>query len=603
MEFIEIGKLSIAPFEVEQILELKMEKKLNDHAVLYLHGIIKDDFKETTVTKVSQDTRITLKYDNKTIFCGVIKDINVTCVDAVYYLKATAISTTVLIDVKPMKRSFQEKGKDYKDIANEITKEQKTSITYNSPTKKVEDIILQYSETDWEFIKRLASHSNNVIIPVANSETPKFIFGVEEGGEYREKLEMLNYTVSKDMSMYRTLSQSKELNFKEDDAVIYKVKTNHFVFDIGDKLGLNDKPLFISNAVLRLKNSVLSCTYLLVTKTAIASEKIHNKHIVGLTLSGKVLKVENDKVKVQLSVDEKQEESKAYSFSYATPYTAEGHTGWYVMPEIGDTVQIIFPTEEESKAYATAAIRQKDSDKTTDPKTKYLRTPAGKEIKLNGEEILITAKDGTTFIKINENSGIEIKTDKPISVTSGANISMNSASDFSINSGKKLTITAKEAIEMTCVDNKVKLETPSTGIEITAKKPIKVTGEDNINISSKKKLTETATEDIKISTDKKLDITAKEMVEIECKENNIKLESGSEGILLDSKKPIKLTTGREIDIISEKDLTLNSEKEVKISAGTNLSAHAESEVKIVCRGSSVKLDGNIDLKAKLIKEN
>ena len=34
-----------------------------------------------------------------------------------------------------------------------------------------------------------------------------------------------------------------------------------------------------------------------------------------------------------LAIDAGQEESKAYPFPYATGYSADGHTGWYVMPE------------------------------------------------------------------------------------------------------------------------------------------------------------------------------------------------------------------------------------------------------------------------------
>lgn len=331
--------------------------------------------------------------------------------------------------------------------------------------------------------------------------------------------------------------------------------------------------------------------------------KIYNENIVGLTLSGKVLEAIHDKVKVHLSVDEKQEVSKAYAFSYATGYSAEDHTGWYVMPEVGDTVQVIFPIEDENKAYAAAAIRQKDSDKTTDPKIKYLRTPNGKEIKLDKEEILITANDGVTFIKINENSGIEIKTDKPISVSSGDSVTLSSASNFTINSGKRLTITAQEAIDMTCQGNSVKLETKESGIEVDSQRPIKVTGSDNVDVTSKKKMKLSSDNEFTLSTDNKLDVSAKETMELTCKDNSIKLESGGAGIDMASAKPIKVTGSDNVDITSKKDLTASASMDFNISADKKLALSADSAIESSCKGSSIKMDGNIDLKAKLINEN
>lgn len=44
--------------------------------------------------------------------------------------------------------------------------------------------------------------------------------------------------------------------------------------------------------------------------------------------------------------------------SFATGYTVEGHIGWYVMPESGDMVRVLFPTEDEDEVYAAQSVRQ-----------------------------------------------------------------------------------------------------------------------------------------------------------------------------------------------------------------------------------------------------
>lgn len=611
MDLIEVGNLTVAPFELERILEIKMEKKMNEHATLYLHGVIQDGPEDSIVTDMTERTPIKFQHGDKVIFNGILQNINVICENKVYYLKATAISHSVLLDLKPMKRSFQEKGMEFEKIAEYVIKDAKAKMTFDAPVKKVENLMLQYNETDWQFVKRLASHSNSVLIPSADSDQPEFLFGVPEGVEYQDKLEVFNYSVSKNMSLFRHLSQSEELNFTEADAVIYTMETDDFIFDLGDMLSLNDSALYVYHAELHLVDSVFTCTYRLSTKTALSVSKGYNKDIAGLTLTGKVLKAEGDKIKVHLAIDETQEEGKAYPFSYATGYSAEAHTGWYVMPEEGDTVQVLFPTENENDAYSDMSIRQADSDRTTDPKIKYLRTPDGKEIKLEKEEILITAKDGVTFIRINETSGVDIITDKAvqvnaggsISVTAGDTISMKSTNDFTINSGKNLNISAADSITMTCRDNSMKLETSSSGIEIDAKKPIKVTGGDTVDIKSKAKFTTISNDMFQLSVDKKLDVSSKETIEMVCKDNSMKLESGGSGILLDSGKAIKVTGKDKVDVTSSSDFTASSSKNMNLSASQKLALSADSAIEASSKGSSIKMDGDIDLKAKLIKEN
>ena len=57
------------------------------------------------------------------MFCGVASGIGVVCENGVYYLEAEAVSWTIKLDLEKKKRSFQEKGLSYKDIAGKLAKE------------------------------------------------------------------------------------------------------------------------------------------------------------------------------------------------------------------------------------------------------------------------------------------------------------------------------------------------------------------------------------------------------------------------------------------------------------------------------------------------
>ncbi len=71
-----------------------------------------------------------------------------------------------------------------------------------------------------------------------------------------------------------------------------------------------------------------------------------------------------------------------------------------------------------------------------------------------------------------------------VTVNSSDQISMTSVNDSSINAGRNLSVTVADSITMICRENSMKFETPSTGIEMSAAKPVKVTGGNTIDITS-----------------------------------------------------------------------------------------------------------------------
>ncbi len=72
---------------------------------------------------------------------------------------------------------------------------------------------------------------------------------------------------------------------------------------------------------------------------------------------------------------------------------------------------------------------------------------------------------------------------------------------------------------------------------------------------------------------------------------------------ISSGKAISIDGKNTLDIKSAKKMDISSSQDVEVSAGKKMSLSALSKFEQECNGSSIKLDGNIDMKAKLIKEN
>ena len=508
MKQIDVGGIKVSPFEFDSILEMRIEKKLNEHETLYVCGIVKEDQQLSPVTDMEAGTRIVCENGGQAYFKGVLQSVKIKRRDNLHYLEVSAISNTVLLDTVKYKRSFQDNSQTYKSIVETVIKDNGASAIFNAPETTVENIILQYDETDWEFAKRLASHTRDVLIPVVGDE-PSFYFGATDKGG--AKLETNNFDISKEFVRI----QSEGGTQKIEEILICVVETDEFICELGEGLTLNGTDYFVRKVSIAYVNSVLTITYTLSDKTAISTHKYYNPAIIGLVLDGTVLEVENDKLKLHLVIDDEQDVGLAHLFKYATGYSMESHTGWYVMPEVGDTVQLLFPTEDEKYAYAASSVRRDDTERTEDHLVKYLRTSFGKEIKFDKNEILISALDDVTYIRVNEdeNKGIEIITPHPILVRSDSTMNIESKDDMTVTTEKNLFIQAKDSIKMVNAGNVMSFVTDA-GISASTDKKLNVSSEDNVSVTGSKEIRASAKENMRFDSGSKLIASADASIEL-----------------------------------------------------------------------------------------
>ena len=170
------------------------------------------------------------------LFKGIILNITIKAVMGVYYLEAEAISNTYNMDVKLNSRSFQNKDMTYKALVENVISSYAgaDSIHMVPDDKGIEKLIVQYNETDWEFLMRMASRFNTSLVTDATATSPKFWFGIPEGIN-KGKLEDFNYSVSKRISDFRNSSENFIDGIAEDDFIYYEVETDK-ILDIGNEV-------------------------------------------------------------------------------------------------------------------------------------------------------------------------------------------------------------------------------------------------------------------------------------------------------------------------------------------------------------------------------
>lgn len=182
--------------------------------------------------------------------------------------------------------------------------------------------------------------------------------------------------------------------------------------------------------------------------------------------------VVRDEVKVQLDCDQEWSLATANLFPYSTMYASDDQTGWYCMPEQGDSIRLYFPNAREAEGIALSSVRKKipeeamsspssspasaqttqtggggggitttvvqqeqlqpivqyDKDLKEDlmanPNTKFLLTPTGQKITFEEDKITITGATG------------------------GATLTLTSAGTIILNCENKITLQASKQIEM-----------------------------------------------------------------------------------------------------------------------------------------------------------
>ncbi len=468
--------------EVVNLQELKITQTINEHATLHLTAILKETSEIEYVSNTNAYDTIEVVKDEpeyKTIFKGIVRNIEIQQIDKVYYLFVTGVSGSFFADIEKKSCSFQDKGMTYYEM---VTKAIESPFELGDGKEKakkpggiidratngatIDKFIMQFKETDWEFVKRMASHFNAGLIPSLRDDTPKIIMGIPQGTP-RGKIEKYNFFVNKDLQRYMISSKNENTSLGELDTVSFHVETTD-EFDIGDTLTYQYKDdktmvssLYVKSKQIEMVDGALRFRYSFSSEKGLSVDKFYNEKIVGLSLQGVVLDRIQDTVKVHLEIDKTQDVGKAWKFPYTTPYTAEGSAGWYVMPEVEDTVYIYFPNREEHFGVGLNGVRVKNTgtDKIKNPEIKYLRTKDGKEMKLAPDEVVITCcnskdeesgEENKIYIQLNQDSSITIQSTKPIHI--------NSDGDINFTADKNICFAAEDEIKLKCQSSQIKMD-------------------------------------------------------------------------------------------------------------------------------------------------
>ena len=184
---IDLGSVKVnSLLEAESIVSLYFTVKPCSHACVKLqvnisHGFInqiKNIINEIKGSDVSVEYTDTADNKTKVLFKGIIENFRFSNDLGVCICHIEAFSKSLLLDKEKNDRLFQNKEDNIKSVVEKVSSKIETRVIYNTETKKLGQLFLQYRETDWEFIKRIASNFGEVLVADYKSGLTAFYYGM-----------------------------------------------------------------------------------------------------------------------------------------------------------------------------------------------------------------------------------------------------------------------------------------------------------------------------------------------------------------------------------------------------------------------------------------
>lgn len=439
MSVITYDHISVSGVSFLRLLSMDIEQKINEHsrATICCEMTKEQAAEADSMPKYSY---IIVSYsvdeDSGVLFYGVKISSEIQIEGEYYVVRLELASTSYILDKEPVKKSYSNSQKTIEDIMQEVVGNQ-AIIDFHVTDRVLAEFTMQYNETKWAFIKRLASRCNASVI--ANITTKKPVIHIGKPEEEVEENESFESRITETFNMDIPIIQETKCSTS------YNSFTDFSTW--GGTININD--------------GIVSKTTIKMNDTDFMQDRFSNKEVEGLILSGIVQEIDKNKVKVFFDeIDSEYDASTDTWFEYSTAYASNGGgygSGFFFMPEEGDRVKVFFPTKSESEGVVIGSVQVSPLDDIT--KMKW-RAPGGQELLFTKDGIKISGSENSVFIEMSQREdseyGLQIICDKDISVVSQAGQD-GETSDIIVAATDKLIMYA---------DKQIKLETDSASLEI-----------------------------------------------------------------------------------------------------------------------------------------
>lgn len=445
------GHLWMAPCNLEAIHSFYVKRQINDHDEARIKGCISESALLYLKSCVGDTTVFSLFFESdgtkQLLFSGVLLKAETEELNGQQEVTLHLAGLTKTLDYRKKVLDYQDEAKTGKGIIEGIMQAYPDiSCQIAAGAGQIENFLLQFEETDYEFIRRVLSLEHQPFFTRSEGGGSEIYFGWAKSGASFE-LNLVSYEMEFDGAGYEADRKNRLGSVNGKEYWNYRAVREEFL-QIGDEVHALGRTLFVKAAEYSRVRGVSRNCYLLCEEAGMYAYGRRNDNITGISLDGTITKVLRDRVKIELDATPKTGEAKAKWFSYSTAASSGDGSGWYCMPEIGEQIRLYFPTEKEEEAYVVCAVRSggqaSGGGRTSNPKNKSLATKDGQELKFTEDGTDLSCAGGTASIKLNKDGTLDIISMGDLDLSAGNSISIRAEGELFIQAKGKISLTNKK---------------------------------------------------------------------------------------------------------------------------------------------------------------
>ncbi len=439
------------PYPLIHLDKLTIKHKGNDHAKLYFTGMIAEEQAQKYIQRVSHTDEVVVRFgrERDILFSGRIENAELQASQGVHYVSVEAVSFTANMDIEKRSRSFQDANMTYVQLINNIVRAYPNGdyIDQASNGQAMNSISIQYLETDWAFIKRMASRLHAVVFPDLKGKGARFWLGTPQSRK-SVTIDHLPSVLRMDVDAYRLITENDGTDVSEADYTFCEFESTE-AHELGTMVQFKGRPYVVTARETHLDGGVLKFQYTAQPEKSIRQRLVRNLDLIGAAFTGKIIDVTQNTVKIHLDIDKNQGKEKAHWFAYS----ADANGVMYLMPQIGARAQLHFPSAVEEEAIVISSVRvdpvtpeggQKATKKMADSTVKSLATNAGKDMTLGVGDITFSAVDGVLDLKMDDGEGITFLSNSTIMLAADETLEISGMKELSVEAEEWIAVSAQE---------------------------------------------------------------------------------------------------------------------------------------------------------------
>jgi phage baseplate assembly protein gpV len=426
---------------------IKITEKPGEHASLYVEAVLDSDMNENDLHEIKDTVSLMYRKEGKehVLFYGVVDKVFMNKDGGEWVIRLEARDGTCQMDVERRKRIFQNPQMSVCQLISKVMDSYSGSDhMVHLPDEPVGQLLVQYEETDWEFLKRFLSKYKESIYPDPAFPDIRFEAGLSPKPE-NQSWDKLPYKLSQDFIRLESMKENGIYELTRSQNTVYQIESYDIV-SIGSQITYKGTPWYIESAERRLKDGLLKNRYCLRQKESLKVLPYYNGNITGISIDGNIASVKRSQVQVNMEIE--AGDGDKYWFPFSTVAASTDGSGWYCMPENGESVRVYFPIDDEKEAYVVTNVKGhksqagNSSDSMGNPNHRNIQTAQGNQVQMTGEGVLITAGNGQGSIFLKKSGEVVLDAKKDITILAAENLNITAKND--------LTVKSQTSIQVSC---------------------------------------------------------------------------------------------------------------------------------------------------------